>query len=206
MKLHVRQGHLQQSGGGQVEQGRVNPGMTLAAQGFGGANVFYNLPEARLVEEALARGEGRLGLGGVLHANTGHHTGRSPKDKFVTRTATTEDVIWWEANGSMPPEGFARLREDMFAHAKGLDLFVQDLHAGADPLLRLNVRIVTQLAWHSLFVRHLLRRPEAADLDDFVPEYTLLNLPGFKADPERHGCRSETVIAFDFDEKLVLVA
>ena len=190
-----------------MEHGRVNPAMTLAARGPEGAgNVFYNLPEAALLEAALVRGEGRLGLGGVLHVNTGRHTGRSPRDKFITRTATTEDVIWWEANGSMPPEGFARLRADMFAHARGRDLFVQDLHAGADPALRLNVRITTELAWHALFVRHLLRRPGADEIDGFEPEFTLLNLPSFRADPARHGCRSETVIAFDFDEKLVLIA
>jgi phosphoenolpyruvate carboxykinase (ATP) len=89
---------------------------------------------------------------------------------------------------------------------QGRDYFVQDLYAGADPVHRLDVRVVTELAWHGLFIRHVLRRPARAELDSFVPEWTIINCPSFKADPARHGCRSETVIAFHFDKKLILIA
>jgi phosphoenolpyruvate carboxykinase (ATP) len=105
----------------------------------------------------------------------------------------------------MAPDAFARLRADMFGHMAGRDYFVQDLYAGADPAHRLDVRVVTELAWHGLFIRHLLRRPSLAELDAFVPEFTVVNCPSFEADPARHGCRSGTVIAIDFDEKLVLI-
>ena len=185
---------------------RVNPNCRLEDQvitGFGRA--YYNLVEPALVEAAIQRGEGRLGLGGAFLVSTGYHTGRSPKDKHVVRTPLVENTIWWENNREMSPEAFDRLHADMLEHMKGKDYFVQDLYGGADPALRLDVRVVTELAWHGLFIRHLLRRPAASELASFVPEFTIINCPSFKADPARHGCRSETVIALNFDKKLILI-
>ena len=189
-----------------METGRVNPSKRLQDQGITGlGSVYYNLLENALIEAALKRGEGRLGKGGTLLASTGKHTGRSPKDKFVVRTKSVEDSIWWENNAPMTPEHFAVLKADMLAHMQGGDYFVQDLYAGADPAHRIDVRVVTELAWHGLFIRHMLRRPERAELDGFAPDFTILNCPSFKADPKRHGCRSETVIAINFDERLILI-
>ena len=189
-----------------MTNGRVNPANSLEEQGISGlGHVYYNLREPALVEEALKRNEGTLGKGGSLLVTTGQHTGRSPKDKFVVRTASVEDTIWWENNAPMTAEAFDRLHADMIAHMKGRDYFVQDLFGGADPDHRLDVRVVTELAWHGLFIRHLLRRPSADELDVFAPEFTIINCPSFKADPARHGCRSETVIALNFDKKLILI-
>jgi phosphoenolpyruvate carboxykinase (ATP) len=186
---------------------RVNPTQRLEDQGItGAARAYYNLLEPALMTEAIARGEGQLGLGGALLATTGTHTGRSPKDKFVVRRPSVENTIWWENNAPMEPEAFERLYQDMLAHVQGRDLFVQDLYGGADPEHRLDVRVVTELAWHGLFIRHMLRRPEAEELASFVPDFTIINCPSFKADPARHGCRSETVIALDFERKLILIA
>lgn len=186
--------------------GRVNPERTLEKQGIAGAaSVYYNLIEPALVQEAVSRGEGTLGKGGAFLCSTGQFTGRSPKDKFVVRTASVERTIWWENNAPMAPDAFARLKADMLAHMTGRDLFVQDLYAGADPVHRLDVRVITELAWHGLFIRHLLRRPAREELDSFIPEWTIINCPSFKADPARHGCRTETVIALNFDEKTVLI-
>ena len=186
--------------------GRVNPAHTLSDQGVTGlGQVHYNLLEPALIEQALKREEGKLGLGGTFLVNTGSHTGRSPKDKFVVKTPGVEPHIWWENNPPMAPEAFDRLYADMLEHMKGRDYFVQDLYGGADPTLRLDVRMVTELAWHSLFIRHLLRRPAREELDSFVPEFTVINCPSFQADPERHGCRSGTVIALNFEKKLILI-
>jgi phosphoenolpyruvate carboxykinase (ATP) len=186
--------------------GRVNPAQRLEDQGITGlGTVHYNLIEPALVDAAVRRGEGRLGLGGAFLVSTGTHTGRSPKDKHVVRTPSVEKSIWWENNAAQSPEGFDRLYADMLAHMQGRDYFVQDLFAGADPAHRLDVRVVTELAWHGLFIRHLLRRPSRAELDGFTPEWTIINCPSFKADPARHGCRTETVIALNFDEKTVLI-
>jgi len=187
--------------------GRVNPAHTLEAMGITGlSNVYYNLLEPALVQQALTRGEGTLGKGGALHVATGRHTGRSARDKFIVRTPGVEGNVWWENNPPMDPEAFDRLHDDMLAHLRGRDVFVQDLFAGADPAHRLDTRIITELAWHSLFSRNLLRRPARAELDDFTTDFTIIACPDFKADPERHGCRSETVIALNFDRKLVLIA
>ncbi len=190
-----------------MDTGRVNPKQRLEDQGITGlGHVHYNLLENALIEEALKRGEGRLGKGGIFLATTGKHTGRSPKDKFVVRTPSVEHSIWWENNKPMTPEAFEALQADMLAHLKGRDAFVQDLYGGADPAHRLDVRVVTELAWHGLFIRYMLRRPERGELDGFVPEFTVVNCPSFKADPERHGCRSETVIAINLDKKLILIS
>ena len=186
--------------------GRVNPEYRLEDQGITGlGTVHYNLLEPTLIEESLRRGEGRLGLGGTLLVSTGKFTGRSPKDKHVVKTPDVADTIWWENNAEMSPEGFDRLYADMLTHMQGGDYFVQDLFAGADPANRLDVRVVTELAWHGLFIRHLLRRPDPEEIDGFAPDFTVINLPSFKADPERHDCLSDTVIAMNFDRKLILI-
>ncbi len=190
-----------------MNSGRVNPDQTLEKTGIRGTGtVFYNLLETSLVEEAIKRGEGTLGQGGALLVETGAHTGRSAKDKFVVSTPSVQKTIWWENNPPLDSDAFDRLHADMIAHLQGRDCFVQDLYGGADPAHRLDVRVVTELAWHSLFIRHMLRRPERAELESFVPEFTIVNCPSFRADPERHGCRSETVIALNFDKKVILVA
>ena len=186
--------------------GRVNPSQRLDDQGITGlGQVYYNLMEPALVETALKRGEGTLGNGGAFLVSTGEHTGRSPKDKFVVRTPDVEEHIWWENNKPMDPAAFDQLYADMLEHMKGRDYFVQDLYGGADPEHRLDVRMVSELAWHNLFIRHLLRRPDRDELDVFVPEFTVINCPSFSADPEKHGCRSGTVIALNFDKKLILI-
>jgi phosphoenolpyruvate carboxykinase (ATP) len=190
-----------------ITLGRVNPAQTLDTQGISGLGaVYYNEIEPALVQAAVSRGEGTLGLGGAFLCTTGQYTGRSPKDKFVVRTPSVEDTIWWDNNNPMAPDAFDRLHADMLTHMKGRDYFVQDLYAGADPIHRLDVRMVTELAWHGLFIRHLLRRPAREELDTFVPDWTVINCPSFKADPARHGCRTETVIAMNFDKKLILIA
>ncbi|WOI56654.1 phosphoenolpyruvate carboxykinase [Palleronia sp. LCG004] len=189
-----------------MTDGTCNANHTLEHQGITGLGAaHYNLTEPQLVEAALARGEGRIGQGGTLLVSTGKHTGRSPKDKFVVRTPSVEDTIWWDNNAPMEPAKFDTLHADMLAHMKGGDYFVQDLFGGADPAHRLDVRVVTELAWHGLFIRHLLRRPDRSALAEFTPDFTIINCPSFKADPERHGCRSETVIAINMDAKLILI-
>ncbi|WP_299750021.1 phosphoenolpyruvate carboxykinase [uncultured Tateyamaria sp.] len=186
--------------------GRVNPQFRLEDQGIKGlGDVYYNLIEPDLIEHALERNEGTLGKGGAFLVTTGKFTGRSPKDKHVVKTDSVADSIWWENNAAMSPEGFDTLHDDMLEHMKGREYFVQDLTGGADPSYSINVRMVTELAWHGLFIRHMLRRPDAEDLKDFIADFTVINCPSFKADPERHDCRSETVIAMNFDRKMILI-
>ena len=188
------------------EIGVHNPDHKIAQAGLGGAaHVFYNLTEAPLYEEAIRRGEAELTADGALRALTGQHTGRSAKDKFVVRDDETENVIWWDNNKPMSRAHFEVLHRDMLAHAEGATLFVQDLVGGADAGHALPSRIVTEFAWHSLFIRNLLIRPEREALKSFVPKLTIIDLPSFRADPERHGCRTETVIACDLTNGLILI-
>ena len=180
---------------------------SLAAQGIEtAAKIHPNLTSTELTEEALASGEGRRAKDGPLVVETGKHTGRSAKDKFIVRDAETETTVWWDNNASMTPAHFAALKEDFLAAvAEKSDLYVADLFGGSQPEYRVNVRVINELAWHNQFIRTLLVRPTEAELEGFVPEYTIIDLPSFTADPQRHGCRSETVIAVNLSEKLILI-
>ncbi|QLC24114.1 phosphoenolpyruvate carboxykinase [Parasphingopyxis algicola] len=185
------------------------PAFDLAKQGIdtGTADLHWNLDTAPLIETSVERGEGRLAKHGPLVVETGKHTGRSANDKFIVRDDETEDTVWWgKVNVPMSPEHFAALKEDFLSEvAKKDTLFVQDLHGGSQPDHRVRVRVINELAWHNLFIRTLLCRPEESELAGFEPEYTIIDLPSFRADPERHGTRSETVVAVNLSEKLILI-
>jgi phosphoenolpyruvate carboxykinase (ATP) len=171
------------------------------------ATLHWNLGMTQLVEAAIRNNEGVLAKDGPLVVETGKHTGRSATDKFIVRDATTESTVdWGNTNKAMEPAHFAALKSDFLA-ALGdkAQLYVADLFGGSQPEYRVNVRVITELAWHSLFVRTLLVRPDPDELETMVPEYTIIDLPSFRADPARHGCRSETVIAVNFTEKLILI-
>ncbi|TGT73647.1 MULTISPECIES: phosphoenolpyruvate carboxykinase [unclassified Mesorhizobium] len=188
------------------EAGKRNPDCAIDAIGLKTMGmVRYNFGAAELYEEAIRRGEARLTAQGALVAETGQHTGRSSKDKFVVRDEATEPHVWWDNNKAISPGEFEALLADFRAHAADKDLYVQDLVGGADADLKLPTRVITEYAWHSLFIRNLLIRPQAAELDRFLPDLTIIDLPSFRADPARHGTRTETVIAVDLIRKIVLI-
>jgi phosphoenolpyruvate carboxykinase (ATP) len=178
----------------------------LEGQGFRNLKaVNWNLTVSELYEEAVRRGEGSLAKGGPFVVHTGQHTGRSATDKFVVRDAQTESQVWWDNNKPMSPEHFDALYKDMMTFAEGRELFAKDLFGGADLEYRLPVRIVTEYAWHSLFVHQLLIRPAPEQLKGFKPEFTIIDLPNFEADPKKHGCATKTVIAVSFTKKMILI-
>ena len=170
--------------------------------------VHWNLTAPTLYEYSIRNGEAKMVEGGALSAFTGHHTGRSPKDKHTVDDKLTHDVLWWDGNRKQTEEQFANMLGDFRAHVKGKTLFAQDLYGGADPSYRIKVRVYTEYAWHSLFIRQLLIRPEIAELASFTPELTIIDLPSFVPDPKRHGGRegSDTQVAIDFTNKIVLIA
>ena len=166
--------------------GTFNTSHDLGAFGFSGLEaVYWNFTAPVLYEESVRRGESRIADGGALVVETGQHTGRSAADKFVVRNADTENTIWWDNNKPLPPEAFEILKQDMLVHAEGKELFVQDLYGGADPANRIKARVVSEYAWHSLFIRNLLIRPELSELADYMPDMMIVDLPSFKADPAR---------------------
>src|SRR5262249_32374047 len=137
----------------------------LENQGFRNLKaVHWNLSAPALYEAAVARGEGNVAKHGPLVVLTGQHTGRSASDKFIVRDASTENTVWWDNNKPMSPAHFDALYADMMKFAEGREHYAKDLFGGADLEHRLPVRIVTEYAWHSLFVHQLLIRPTAEEL------------------------------------------
>src|SRR5262245_44833220 len=137
----------------------IDPADVFATGSFDGARLWWNLSPAELYEAALTRREGQLTRDGALSCTTGTHTGRSPRDKFIVRDATTEPhVHWGDVNQPMKASDFEALESDMAAYLRNRDLYVQDLAGGADPEFQLSVRVITEHAWQSLFARNLLRR------------------------------------------------
>jgi phosphoenolpyruvate carboxykinase (ATP) len=179
----------------------------LERQGLTARNAYWNLPPARLYEEAVRRGEAAIAGEGPLVASTGKHTGRSPNDKFTVREPSSERDIWWgSANRPFDPERFGRLLEKVQAHLAERDVFVFDGYAGADPRYRLPVRVVTEQAWHSLFARNMfLREADGAALEGFEPGFTVIDAASFQADPAADGTASATFILLDFGRRLVLI-
>ncbi len=177
----------------------------LGVERFGA--VHENLPPARLVEAAVRRREGMLAGSGALVVKTGKRTGRSAKDKFVVEDDLTRDKVAWGAtNKPFSSEAFEALLEKATRYLGNLEEFyVVDAYAGADPRYRLNVQVATEAAWHALFARQLFRRPSREELDRFEPEWTVISVPGFLAEPEEDGTESETFVGIDFSRKVVLV-
>jgi phosphoenolpyruvate carboxykinase (ATP) len=172
--------------------------------------IHAHLSSAELVEHALRRGEGILAARGALVATTGERTGRSPQDRFIVAEPDSQGNIWWgPVNRRLEPEMFGRLVEKARAYVQGRELFVTDAWACADPAHRLQVRVITEQAWHALFARCLLLRPELHELEGrrarFEPELTILALGGLQADPTRDGTRSHVFIVLSLEKRLVLI-
>src|SRR3989442_390975 len=167
----------------------------LEREGIKTDRVRWNLSTAALYEEAVRRREGMIAAAGPLSCRTGQHTGRYPNDKFVVREPSSErEIAWGKVNRPMEDAHFDALHADLLSSLAGKELFVQDVYAGADPAYRLPVRIITEYAWHSLFCRNLfIDDPQAADAAS--PELTIIDAPGFKADPTRYATNSDLVIA-----------
>jgi phosphoenolpyruvate carboxykinase (ATP) len=157
--------------------------------------IFWNPTTSMLYTHALATGEARLAEGGPLVVDTGKHTGRSPKDRFVVREPGSEDRIWWgDVNQELEEERFEGLREKVVAHLDEGDVYVVDAFAGADPAQRLGVRVVTRSAWHALFAKTLFIDPTPDGLDEHEPDALVLHAPEVEADPDEDGTRSETFV------------
>lgn len=169
-------------------------------------SVYWNLPAPFLYEQSIRRRESRLALNGPLMVRTGHHTGRAPRDRFIVREPSSDEHIFWgNINRPISESQFNNLHHRMLSFLEGKDLYIQDTFAGADPEYRLPVRVITQLAWHSLFARNMFIEPTLEELQTFVPEFTVLAVPDFHANPETDGTRSEVFIIISFEKRLVLI-
>ena len=169
-------------------------------------NEYWNLPTPALYEEALKRNEGILAHHGPLVVRTGQFTGRSPNDKFVVEEPSSKDKIWWgKENRPYDSDKFDELERRMASYLQGKDVFIQDCYCGADPEYRMPVRIITQYAWHSLFIHNMFIRPRPEELPDFKPEFVVIDCPGFHADVEEDKTNSDVFILVNFGKKKVLI-
>jgi phosphoenolpyruvate carboxykinase (ATP) len=168
--------------------------------------IYWNLGVAQLVEQALKRGEGQLTSTGALNAMTAPRTGRSPRDKWVVDVPEIHDEIWWgKVNAPMSEETYLRLREEALGYLRGKDLFVVDAFVGADPRFEMPVRIVTEQAWHALFVKQLFRRAPLERLASHVPEWVVINAGKFQPDQKKYNLNSNAAVILDIPRKTVLV-
>lgn len=174
---------------------------------MGKDNVLHDLTVPELIEKSLKRNEGLLTSTGAFQATTGKYTGRSPKDKFIAYERSVQDKInWGDVNQPIAPETFEKLYLKVLHYLGNKDeLFVRRAVAGADKSHSLSIRIVNELAWHNLFVRQLFIRPSVDELASFIPEFTIISAPGFKADPEIDGTNSEAFIIVSFEKRTVLI-
>ncbi len=181
--------------------------MTLEAHGIvNPGRVHWNLSTPRLYEEAIKHREGRIAHLGPLVARTGHHTGRSPKDRFIVDEPSSSGNIWWgEVNRPISQAHYASLRNQMLAYLQGRDLYVRDCYVGADARYRMPIRVITTTAWHSLFAHNMFIQPHDDPATRPLPEFTVIQAPGFHAHPESDGTRSEVFIVLNFVDKTVLI-
>ena len=171
------------------------------------SSVYWNYGSAELMEAAISAHEGVLSNDGALMVNTGLFTGRSPKDKFIVDYGDEDSrkIAWGKINQPISPAHFDGLLERMQRYLEGHAVYVQDLHVGAHRGARINVRVITEQAWHSLFTRNLLIRPDQKELASFEPLFTILHVPSFKADPANDGTNSPTFIIVNYKRRIILI-
>ncbi|MGQ9805908.1 MAG: phosphoenolpyruvate carboxykinase (ATP) [Chlorobiales bacterium] len=167
--------------------------------------IHQNLSVNHLIEFAIRNGEGHLSNTGALVVKTGKKTGRSANDKFIVKEPTSQEKIWWENNKPFEPAHFDALHQKVLRYLSEREFFVQDVFVGADKTYGLKVRVMTEFAWHSAFAKALFIRPTAEELTNFSPDFTVIDVPNFKANPEQDHTLSETFVVLNFEKKIVLI-
>ncbi len=174
--------------------------------GFGSrVRVWMDLSPAELYEHAIRNGEAQIAAPGSLVAETGQHTGRSPKDKFLVGEGHLLDDAWWAGNQRLSPSKFRGLLDKMVDFCVANEVYVQNLYACADPQYRLKVQVITEYAWHSLFAQNLFIRPPLKERVNFNPDFTVMALPSVRADPKADGTHSETFVLLSFAKRMVII-
>jgi phosphoenolpyruvate carboxykinase (ATP) len=170
------------------------------------AAAFWNLSPAELVEETITLGQGSLSDTGALCVDTGEFTGRSPKDKFIVKDANTEKSVWWsQFNIPFESQKFDQLFDRMRAYLVGREVYVRDAFVCADPRYRMNVRVVTEFPWSNMFAYNMFMRPTQEELKNIQPDWHVICVPGFMADPETDGTRQHNFAVINFTKKMAII-
>ncbi len=181
------------------------PSVTASASTLG-RSIHANISTAELYEKAIRAGEGIVAAEGPLVVRTGKHTGRSPEDKFIVDEPSSRDKVWWgSVNHPISEANYERLRARLVEYVANRDLYAQDCFIGAAPEHRRSLRVYTETAWASIFAENLFRRPSLEELETFVPNFTIINVPSFKADPATESTRTETAILVHLQRMEVII-
>lgn len=166
----------------------------------------WNLSQAELIEEAVLNKEAHLADSGALMCDTGKFTGRSPKDRFIVKDDKTKDAVWWgDINIPFSESNFDQLYSKMMSFLEDKKVYVRDAYAGADKTHRLRIRVVNTMAWHNLFCYNMFLRPEQYKLESFDPNFTIICVPEFEADPEVDGTRQKNFAIVNFTKRMILI-
>ncbi|MEY4703631.1 MAG: phosphoenolpyruvate carboxykinase [Bacteroidota bacterium] len=168
--------------------------------------IHYQLSPAELSAQTVSRGEGVLNDTGALLINTGEFTGRSPKDKFIVKDDITADSVHWnDFNIAIDPAHFDSMHQKLIAYLSEKEIWVRDSYACADPAYRLNIRVINENPWSNLFAYNMFLRPSADELNQFTPDWHIIQAPGFKANPATDGTRQHNFAMVSFTKKTILI-
>ncbi|WP_431162436.1 phosphoenolpyruvate carboxykinase (ATP) [Flagellimonas beolgyonensis] len=188
------------------DSAQISKTISLISYGIDHENVHYQLSPEELHRSTLENDMGKEASSGALAVNTGEFTGRSPMDRFIVKDAITEDKVWWgNINIPFDPEKFDKLYEKVIAYLNNKELFVRDSYACADPAYKLNIRVINEYPWSNMFAYNMFLRPTDEELENFDPEWTVVNAPGFKADPVVDGTRQHNFAILNFSRKIALI-
>ena len=180
--------------------------ISLNVYGINHDNIHYQLSPEELQDITIDKGMGREASSGALAVNTGEFTGRSPKDRFIVKDDITKDKIWWgDINIPFDSEKFDALYDKVIAYLNTKELYVRDSFACADADYRLNIRVINEYPWSNMFAYNMFLRPTEEELEDFDPEWTVVNAPGFMADPKEDGTRQHNFAILNFGRKIALI-
>lgn len=170
------------------------------------STIHYQLSAAELITQTIARGEGKVSNTGALVINTGEFSGRSPEDKFTVKDAITANTVHWN-NFNIPiePAYFDILYNKMMAYLEDKEIWVRDCYACADADYRLNIRVINENPWSNLFAHNMFLRPTENELDEFAPDWYLIQAPGFMANPATDGTRQHNFAIINFSKKTILI-
>jgi len=189
-----------------VDNTRTSKTISLENYGIKNAKVNYQLSPDQLHEITINKEQGVESSSGALAVNTGEFTGRSPKDRFIVKDEITKDVVWWgKINIPFESEKFDRLYDKVADYLGNTEVYVRDCYACADANYKMNIRVVNEYPWSNLFVYNMFLRPNEDELDNFDPEWVVINAPGFMADPEIDGTRQHNFAILNFTKKIALV-
>jgi phosphoenolpyruvate carboxykinase (ATP) len=189
-----------------TETGKRAKNATITDLGIKNAKAFWNLSSKELSKIAVEKGQAKITSQGAIAINTGEFTGRSPLDRFIVKDNLTKEHVWWgDVNQSFDENKFDLLHEKMLKHLEGKELFVRDAYACAEEKYRMNIRVVNEYSWSNLFAYNMFLRPNDIEIENFEPEWVILNAPSFLADPKEDGTRKHNFAILNFTKKIILI-